>query len=108
MAQNLMYFVQREQQPKQPTMPAEVAQLVTALSRVPTQQTLPPQQVLLPTEQQQQGTAPLHPTDEPPRAKGMETDTQEKEVGQGDEKMDDGARAHGSGSKELMGDAEQT
>ncbi len=64
--------------------------------------------MLPPSKQPQQETAPPQLTNEPPRAEGMETDAQEKEMGQGDEKMDDGAGAHGSGSMELTEDAEQT
>ncbi len=112
MAQNLIYFMQWEQQPKQPTMPTEVAQLMTMLSGKPMQmpppmqQTLPPQQVLPPTTQQQPGTVPPKLTDEPPRAEGMETDVQEKDMGQSDEQMDDRAGVHGSGSTGLTEDTE--
>ncbi len=111
MAQNLVYFVQQEQQP---TMPAEVAQLMSALSGQPvqmpplTQQTPLLQQVPPPTTQQQPDTTPPHPTDEPTRAEGMEMGVQEKEVGQSNEQMDDGAGVHGSGSKGPTGDAEET
>ncbi len=114
MAQNLIYFVQWEQQPKQLAMPADMAQLLTVLSGQPAQ-TLPPtlqtpplQQVPPPTAQQQLDTAPPQPTGEPKVAEGMETDAQETEVGQSDKKMDDGAGAHELGSKELTGDTEQT
>ncbi len=72
------------------------------------QQTPPLQQVLPPTAQQLLAVLPLQPTGEPPRAEGMETDVQEMEVGQGNENMDDGSRAHELGSKDPTEDAEQT
>ncbi len=106
MAQNRIYFVQWEQQPMQPTMPTEVAQLVTALSGQLMQQMPLPQKVPPPTAQQQPGTAPPQPTDEPSRAEGMETDVQEKDMGQSDEQMDDRAGVHGSGSTGLTEDTE--
>ncbi len=112
--QNRISFAERDAQQTWPTMPTDVAQLVTALTRqqAPTpplmQQTTPLQQVLPPTTQQQQDTLPPQPTGEPPRAEGMEMDVLEMEVGQSDEKMDDRTRAHKSGSKEPTEDAEQT
>ncbi len=106
MAQNLVYFMQREQQLKQPTMPDHMAQLVTAVAGQHPQQTLPPQQVN--TEQQQQDATPLKPTDAPAVAEWMDMDVQEKEADQSDVQMDDGNGVHGSGSKGLTEDAEQT
>ncbi len=114
MAQNLIYFMQREQQQKQLTMPDSVAQLMTALTGLqaqtlpPMQQTPPPQQVLPPATQQLLATLPLQPTGELPMAEGMETDVQGTEVGQCDDKMDDGSGVHESGSKGPMEGAKQT
>ncbi len=108
MAQNLIYFMQQEQQPKQPTVPTNMAQLVTALAGQLMQQTSLLQQVLPPTIQQQPDTMPPPLTDESPRVDGMDTDAQEKEAGQSDEQMDDGTGVHGLGSKGLTKDAEQT
>ncbi len=102
MAQNLIYFVQREQRLKQPALSAEVAQLVNALAGPQ------PPQVPPPTIQQQQEVAPPKPTDELAVAERMDMDVQEKGADQGDDLMDDGTGVHESGSKEPMEDAEQT
>ncbi len=98
MAQNLIYFMQREQQQKKPTMPEAVAQLVTALTRqqAPMQPTLPLQQVLPPTAQQQPDTVPPQPTGKPTVAEGMEMDAQEMGAGQSNKKMDDISGVHES------------
>ncbi len=114
MAQNLIYFAEREKQQKQLTMPDSVAQLMSAFTGQqaqtppPMQQTLPLQQVLPPTSQQLLATLPPQLTGEPPLAKGMDMDAQGMEVSQSDEKTDNGSGVHEFGSKGLMGDAEQT
>ncbi len=108
MAQNLIYFVQWEQQLKQLALPDHMAQLVSALAGQLVQQIPPPQQVLPPTIQPQQDTTPPKPTNATAVAERMDMDVQEKEADQSDVQMDDGDRVHGSGSKGPMGDAEQT
>ncbi len=108
MAQNLIYFVQQEQQAKKLALTAEVAQLMSALAGQLVQQTPPPQQVPPPTVLQQQDTAPLKLTNASAVTERMDTDMQEKEADQSDVQMDDGDGAHGSGSKGPMEDAKQT
>ncbi len=114
MAQNLIYFTQREKQQKQLAMPNDVAQLMTAFTghqvqTPPSMQHTPPlQQVLPPTSQQPPATLPPQPTGKPPLAEGMDMDAQGTGESQSDKKMDNGSRAHKSGSKGPMEDAKQT
>ncbi len=105
-AQNLVFFVEREKQQKQPTMSDAVAQLMTTFTRsqvqTPPQQMLPQQQMLPPSSLQPLAILPPRLTAEPPLAKGMDMDTQGAGMSQSDETMIDGSRAQESGSKGLM------
>ncbi len=114
MAQNLIFFVEREKQQKQLAMSDAVAQLITAFTRQqaqtlpPMQQMLPPQQMLPSDSQQLPAALPPQLTGEPPLAEGIDMDAQGAGVSQSYEAMDDRSRAQESGSKGLMKDAEPT
>ncbi len=116
MAQNLIFFVEREKKRKQPAISEAVSQLMTAFtggmqaSMPPLQQPTPPPQQSLPLFLQQLppsqhatlspmlAVLPQQPIAEPPPTKVMDMDMGAVEVGQSDEQMTDGSGVQELGS----------